>query len=94
MKTLIATLLLLASSAHAETYVDWVTLPEAELQQACNVPLSAQDTSPDIKVNGCYRMKGPVCRVYTRKPTDANDQEVHRTLGHEIRHCFEGKFHG
>lgn len=45
--------------------------------------------------NGCFVVRqGGVCHVYTRKPRGIWDDEVHRTLGHEARHCFEGYFHG
>lgn len=36
---------------------------------------------------GCYRERGPLCIVHTlRDDTD--------TLGHEVKHCFKGRFHG
>ena len=84
-------LFLFSSIAHAELYVDWKQLPDEEIQAICNAPLKQGEKI--LSVNGCYRLIGPICRVYTRKPTGPNDAEVHRTLGHEVRHCFEGAFH-
>lgn len=40
-----------------------------------------------INVAGCYQIKGEVCHVYA----DADDT---RALGHEVKHCFDGPWHG
>ncbi len=42
---------------------------------------------------GCYRLVGQTCVVITGRPKDAYDIDTHATLGHEVRHCFEGDFH-
>lgn len=52
-----------------------------ELQEVCASGLK--------RVVGCYQRAGSVCVVHTYR----GDKELHDTLGHEVRHCFEGAFH-
>lgn len=34
------------------------------------------------------------CQIYIKERTEyTNDEEYHRLLGHELRHCFEENFH-
>lgn len=54
-----------------------------DLHKACNARLYKD--SPI----GCAQKAGNVCRIHTR----TDDAELHDTLGHELRHCFEGAFH-
>jgi hypothetical protein len=35
-----------------------------------------------------------VCHIYTLLIDEENDQQRHRTAGHELRHCRDGYFHG
>lgn len=42
---------------------------------------------PAIAVDGCFKREANTCVIYTLDSTN------HDTLGHEVRHCFEGLFH-
>ena len=39
------------------------------------------------KVLGCYDRLGDMCYIRTMQDTDLD------TLGHELKHCFEGRWH-
>ncbi len=39
-----------------------------------------------ITVHGCYRIVNQVCHIYAAEDS--------RALGHELRHCFDGRWHG
>lgn len=57
----------------------------------------ARDYEPDLL--GCYEWQGTVCHIYTlprwvREMREGGISEHHRTLGHELDHCFRGPFHG
>jgi len=43
--------------------------------------------------NGCYRREGNTCVIVTGKLTDASAERMYQTVGHELRHCYEGRFH-
>lgn len=52
------------------------------------------DTACEITVRhgaviGCARPGAGVCNIHTR----TNDRDLNDTLGHELRHCFEGNWH-
>lgn len=47
-------------------------------------------------LNGCYRRENGVCHIYAPDPPMKDGQYVKGqwgTLGHEIKHCFDGRFH-
>lgn len=70
------------TSMPSERTISWTIVDtREELQIICN--------TKSLNVVGCYRDGGVVCRVYTLK----NDPEEHDTLGHEVKHCFQGRFH-
>ena len=48
------------------------------------------DVSALVTIKGCatYDLKNHQCTIVTGKNTDTS------TLGHELRHCFDGSFHG
>ena len=47
------------------------------------------------KALGCADWKDPNnCVIYLRAPRNADDRRGIETLGHEVLHCFAGRFHG
>ena len=68
--------------------IRWVKVPLAQIDRACQGALGHKRPFPAW---GCYVRSGNACVVYTA--TVAEDRRIHDTLGHEVRHCFEGAFH-
>lgn len=67
--------------------IRWVRLPFSELQETCK-ELTKLQLSPNEKMLGCAEHPTDrICTVYTATDT------THQILGHEVRHCFQGKFH-
>lgn len=81
--SILALLVMLAGcSFNGARNITWEVVPTLqELQQIC------WTKSPNVV--GCFRDGGVVCRVYTLE----GDKEEHDTLGHEVKHCFKGRFH-
>jgi hypothetical protein len=86
MKTLwILAILILSGCASDGIKVMWYQLPNDELQQVCRRGM--------WPVVGCAK-PGPLsCHIYTLEVSREKREDLHETLGHELRHCFEGKFH-
>jgi hypothetical protein len=66
------------------TIVTWITVDD--IQETCK-NLGIKDPGPFRHLLGCVKYSKKTCRIYTEKITS---MEI---LGHELRHCFEGKFH-
>ena len=66
------------------TVVTWLTFDDVENQ--C-IKAGAKDPGPFQHLLGCAIYNKKSCRIITGKTTTME------TLGHELRHCFEGKFH-
>jgi len=66
------------------TIVTWLTFDDIEKE--C-IKAGSKDPGPLRNILGCVRYSAKTCRIYTGKTTTME------TLGHELRHCFEGKFH-
>ena len=65
--------------------IQWVQDSPAAVQKQCG---------GDVwNVVGCYKWEGDTCFVYTRPMKSETDRVGMETLGHEVRHCFEGDFH-
>ena len=89
MKTTIAILLaaLLAGCASSPdgVRVNWIKArTPLELEGMC---FRAGARSPEAQVLGCQYWSGSICTVIVL----AGDEVI---LGHEVRHCFDGRFHG
>ncbi len=69
------------------------TGPAPDIVKVKWVKVDNIDKQCGIHNNGCFDMRADVCHVYTRAPKSPYDTDTHRTLGHEVRHCFEGFFH-
>ena len=66
------------------TIVTWITSEDVE--KDC-INAGVKDPGPLRTILGCAKYNAKTCRIYTGKVTTME------TLGHELRHCFEGKFH-
>lgn len=66
------------------TVVKWITVDNVE--EEC-VKLGANKPPLMSVLGGCAVYNKHSCTIYTEKTTS---MEI---LGHELRHCFEGKFH-
>jgi len=66
-----------------EIIVRWVRMQPSEVRAKCGADAEA-----------CFRTTQGKHVIYTRKPTGPYDEQLHRALGHELRHGFEGYFHG
>ena len=66
------------------TVVTWLTVDDVEKE--C-VKAGAKDPGPFQNILGCAIYNKNSCKIMTAKTTSME------TLGHELRHCFEGKFH-
>ena len=78
----IAIVALLSGCATDGMTVRWRQHEFTALQEVCRAP-------GKILVDGCYQRAGNVCVVSTWR----GDPGLHDTLGHEVRHCFEGAWH-
>jgi len=80
-----------APVAGADTVrVRWYMASLAEVNRICNNGRAAIHRK---SVWGCYRRAFNECIVYTARPESGEDPQIHDTLGHEVRHCFQGAFH-
>lgn len=77
-----ALVFLAGCAAGAGMRIRWERYAIEELQRVCGAPRA-------IRVVGCYARVGDSCVVRTWD----QDPELHDTLGHEVRHCFEGAWH-
>ena len=66
------------------TVVTWTTVDDVEKE--C-LKAGAKDPGPFQNILGCAKYNKNSCRIMTAKTTSME------TLGHELRHCFEVKFH-
>jgi hypothetical protein len=73
-----------------DVVVRWHTASLSEINEICNAGMSGKDRK---SVWGCYRLAFNQCTVYTARPDSKEDPQLHDTLGHEVRHCFQGAFH-
>jgi hypothetical protein len=66
------------------TIVTWTTVDDVEKE--C-INAGVKDPGIFRHILGCAKYDKTSCTIYTGKTTS---MEI---LGHELRHCFEGKFH-
>jgi hypothetical protein len=66
------------------TIVTWLIFDDVESE--C-IKAGVKEPGPFKHLLGCAIYNKKVCRIVTGKTTS---MEI---LGHELRHCFEGKFH-
>ena len=66
------------------TVVTWTTVDN--IDETCK-SMGSLDPGLFHQINGCVKYTRHTCRIFTAKLTS---MEI---LGHELRHCFEGKFH-
>ena len=51
-----------------------------------------------FRIRGCSKWSdaangGRICSIYTREPRSELDTQAFATLGHELMHCFDGRWH-
>jgi hypothetical protein len=73
---------------------------QTELNRACDSRMPSGTSikamlsqRPAGRVEGCFRLAGDTCVINTMKVGLADQREIHDTIGHEVRHCFDGLFH-
>jgi hypothetical protein len=77
-------------TVHSVKQIAWVKLPEKQLQEICK----DKKDPPFLTFNGCYRFYKGIHLVITGEPISPEHVSLHCTLGHEVRHAFDGAFHG
>jgi hypothetical protein len=68
--------------------VSWVVVPESKVQATCEA--ISKDSGLGgfgFAVDACSFWHKSTCLIVTAKQT------THAELGHELRHCFQGRFH-
>ena len=73
-------------------YVSWNRVDD--VQANCQ-KLSGR---PELfRLRGCAKWNqeasGRVCAIYAPAPRDERDTQAFATLGHELLHCFDGRWH-
>jgi len=67
--------------------INWKTVPNEQLQSICKTLTKKNLTNGRVFL-GCAITTAPgACMIYTSTETS------HQILGHEVRHCYDGKFH-
>ena len=68
--------------------VRWEVASLKDVNEICNdgIPMANRK-----RALGCYRRSFDECTIYTADLKE--DPDLHDTLGHELRHCFVGRFH-
>jgi hypothetical protein len=67
--------------------VDWRTVDD--VRAVCSKMNEASGYGPiKFSINACSVRQGNVCTIVTNQDTSMH------TLGHELRHCFQGAWHG
>jgi hypothetical protein len=96
MKLAVLTLVFLYAVVHAEevyrphsyssTVITWRTVPDVD--STCKKEYEKLGKTTNIrKFLGCAIAQSDYCVIITGEHT------THDTIGHEVRHCFEGAFH-
>lgn len=70
------------SSDYGAILIDWKTVDDPE--QVCAQGKKSRNT----KILACSIRRGLRCTIYTKRALSL------ALLGHEIRHCYEGDWHG
>lgn len=78
----IGLLMLMTSCSSDGLKIRWEQYSVKELQKFCGSPSKT-------RIAGCAKRAGNQCVVATYK----GDPELNDSLGHEVRHCFEGAWH-
>jgi starvation-inducible outer membrane lipoprotein len=61
--------------------ISWEKLPKDKLVQVCQ--------TKNNRISGCARISFDICRIYTWE----DDPDENELLGHELKHCFLGRYH-
>lgn len=86
-----ALLLVLAGCAHVPP--DVVSVRWVKVEDPVAACRKAYPSAPFWGVRGCTVMRGAECTIYARDADGEQDRERLATLGHELKHCFDGRWH-
>ena len=68
--------------------VSWMVVPTAKVQATCDaISMDSGLGGFGYAVDACSFWQKNACVIVT------GEQTTHSTLGHEIRHCYQGNFH-
>jgi hypothetical protein len=98
MRTLLLALAVLsgcASRPYTEITLRWIELGPVELTQACNLGGQYPKGVAEKGLYGCARKSLGVCYIYIAPLAHhKSEADYHDTIGEEVRHCRDGRFHG
>jgi hypothetical protein len=74
------------------TQIRWISVDSSQLQERCNIESRKRGmTNFTVSVEACSfwdkEGRADVCTIVTPRVTNMH------TLGHEVRHCFQGEWH-
>lgn len=75
-----------ANPKESASVIRWVTVPDPDAECRALQGDFSRDSSRG-KIRACAKWTSKTCTIITGAETS------HALLGHELRHCFEGKFH-
>ena len=75
-----------ANPKDTPSVIRWVTVPDPDAECRAMQGDFSRDSGRG-KIRACAKWTSKTCTIYTAPETS------HALLGHELRHCFEGKFH-
>ena len=75
-----------ANPKETPSVIRWVVVPDPDAECRSQQGDFSRDSGRG-KIRACAKWTSKTCTIYTAPETS------HAILGHELRHCFEGKFH-
>lgn len=70
--------------------VEWIKVPPEQIHKVCMGKSSAVLTY--YRYDACSMREGGICRIYA-PDFKAYEMAMEARLGHELKHCFDGRFH-
>lgn len=77
----------------ASPQLDAVTVRWVRVEDPLAECRKVYPAAPLWGVRGCAVMRGAECTIYARDVAGPEDRERLATLGHELKHCFDGRWH-
>lgn len=75
-----------ANPKETPSVIRWVVVPDPDAE-CRGLQGEVYQSNRNGKIRACAKWTSKTCTIYTAPETS------HAILGHEMRHCFEGKFH-